>query len=266
MTLDGPNNTVTNNVIHDVDWSGVDGAFVDTSNSANNTITNNTMYNAGRSGVIHYTYPGYSTANTTIANNDISRFGYLTQDVGGTYGSQNPSPGTLIAYNRIHDARTAASDISVGMYMDNGAGGATIDHNLVYNVQRGVTVNLPNSDENVYNNTFWGVSTAMTDNNGSGGLTNVNTYNNLTNAGPFVGTSMGTNLTTTTNQFVNSAAGNYTLKSTSSAIDAGTVIPGITDGYQGSAPDIGAFEYGPRRGPQGPASRRGSPVTKSPRR
>ena len=39
----------------------------------------------------------------------------------------------------------------------------------------------------------------------------------------------------------------------SAAIDAGTVLPGITDGYTGAAPDLGALEagqplpvYGPR--------------------
>jgi hypothetical protein len=36
--------------------------------------------------------------------------------------------------------------------------------------------------------------------------------------------------------------GGYTLKSTSSLIDAGVIIPGINDDYIGLAPDIGAFE------------------------
>ena len=44
-----------------------------------------------------------------------------------------------------------------------------------------------------------------------------------------------------------------TLASTSNAVDAGLVLPGVTDGYTGAAPDIGALEldgelpqYGPR--------------------
>jgi hypothetical protein len=36
----------------------------------------------------------------------------------------------------------------------------------------------------------------------------------------------------------------FRLKAGSPCIDAGTVIPGITDGFKGSAPDIGAYEYG----------------------
>jgi hypothetical protein len=45
--------------------------------------------------------------------------------------------------------------------------------------------------------------------------------------------------------FVNSAAGDYTLSRESALIDAGLIIPGINDDYQGSAPDIGAFEFVP---------------------
>ena len=47
VMLRGANNTIVNNVIHDVDWLGADSAFVNSYNSGNNSITNNTMYNAG---------------------------------------------------------------------------------------------------------------------------------------------------------------------------------------------------------------------------
>jgi len=36
----------------------------------------------------------------------------------------------------------------------------------------------------------------------------------------------------------------FRLKAGSPCIDAGSVIPGITDGFKGSSPDIGAYEYG----------------------
>lgn len=42
--------------------------------------------------------------------------------------------------------------------------------------------------------------------------------------------------------FVSPPNGNYTLKPTSSLIDAGVIIPGINHNYNGAAPDIGAFE------------------------
>ncbi len=45
------------------------------------------------------------------------------------------------------------------------------------------------------------------------------------------------------------------LKAKSKAIDAGVVLPNITDGYSGKAPDLGAYEYGqpePHYGPRTP--------------
>jgi hypothetical protein len=42
--------------------------------------------------------------------------------------------------------------------------------------------------------------------------------------------------------FSGTAAGNYNLGPASPLIDQGVVIPGINDGYNGSAPDIGAYE------------------------
>jgi hypothetical protein len=46
---------------------------------------------------------------------------------------------------------------------------------------------------------------------------------------------------------------NLQLKARSKAVDAGTVLPNITDGFNGKAPDLGAYEYGqplPHYGPR----------------
>jgi len=45
-------------------------------------------------------------------------------------------------------------------------------------------------------------------------------------------------------EFLNSGMGDYHLEPVSLLVDAGIHIPGINDDYQGSAPDIGAFESG----------------------
>jgi hypothetical protein len=47
------------------------------------------------------------------------------------------------------------------------------------------------------------------------------------------------------------------LKPRSRAIDAGTVLPGLTDGFSGRAPDLGAYEHGaelPHYGPRAAAA------------
>ena len=44
--------------------------------------------------------------------------------------------------------------------------------------------------------------------------------------------------------FTNAAGNDFSLLAGSPMIDKGAVIPGITDGYVGAAPDIGAYERG----------------------
>lgn len=56
--------------------------------------------------------------------------------------------------------------------------------------------------------------------------------------------------------FVNAAGGDYRLRSGSPGIDAGLRLPGINDGFQGGAPDIGAFELA-----AGPDVTRPAPIT-----
>jgi len=55
-------------------------------------------------------------------------------------------------------------------------------------------------------------------------------------------------------QVYNAADSDFRLKSDSAAVDKGVVLPNITDGFAGRAPDLGALEvgqtpphYGPRR-------------------
>jgi len=53
------------------------------------------------------------------------------------------------------------------------------------------------------------------------------------------------------------------LKPRSRAVDAGTVLPGLTDGFAGRAPDLGAYEQGaelPHYGPRTAATRELSTV------
>ena len=45
-------------------------------------------------------------------------------------------------------------------------------------------------------------------------------------------------------KFVNPRAHDYRLGAVSPAVDRGDLVPPYTDGYQGAAPDIGAFEHG----------------------
>lgn len=244
LTVSGSSNIVSNNVVHDVNWFGSDSSAIDISWTSNNTVTQNTMYNTGRSGLVHRKATG-----AAITHNDISRYGALTSDLGGTYCYETDGSGTSLAYNKIHDARSFGT---CGVYMDGGSSNFSIHHNVFWqessaagNIGAGVFLNYPaNTNMNVDNNTAWNVVNSGVCVGNDSQNTNVNMYNNLSNGSITGGTSMGTNITTTTDRFTNSAAGDFTLKSTSSAINAGRVISGITDGYFGTAPDVGAYEYG----------------------
>ena len=251
VTITNSSNTVNNNVIHDVDWAGNDGSFVSTSNSGGyNTITNNTMYNAGRHGVLLNNVDGFCTNdNTVIEHNNISRYGILTNDLGGIYAYNTDLPGTSIAYNHI-DGNSASGTLDAGVYLDDSTYGATVHHNLVTNSDIGIYVK--GRSQNIYNNTLWG-TTGSAVYWGSGGYTDINTVNNLSNVSTFQGTTVTTNRYQTANQFNNSAAGDYTLTANSSgtnmgptykrAVGYGTPISGITpDGNP--TPDAGAFQTG----------------------
>jgi hypothetical protein len=77
-------------------------------------------------------------------------------------------------------------------------------------------------------------------------MTDVNTVNNLSNEGSFVGNTLTTNLCQTADQFNNMAIGDYTLKPNGSgmnAVDAGTPITGYTPTGD-PTPDVGAFQTG----------------------
>ena len=99
------------------------------------------------------------------------------------------------------------------------------------------------ANNNVYNNTFWNVTSYAMTAASSGAATNNNTWNNLSNDNSWAGTNITRNLSTSTDQFVNSAANNYQLKSGVTAINYGTTVGGLPSVADGK-PDAGAFEYG----------------------
>lgn len=250
VTLKGPNNTVTNNLIHDVNWSATASAGVNAVYAgSNSTISNNTIYNAGRDGILLGL--ATNTPNTTVLHNDVSRFGFLAQDLGGIYTWNADNAGSVIAYNRIHDSRGLG--IKAGIYLDDYVNGVTAHHNLVYDTTRGMYVK--GSNNNAYNNTLWNVPDGAVVPSYADPPTTTQVRNNLSNNSTFGGATVSNNRYQTVDQFTNSATGDYTLTANNGlsfqtgptfkkAVDYGTVISGITDGYTGSAPDAGAFEMG----------------------
>lgn len=240
VTVKGTYNNIINSYIHDggyvPNWEGLVNL-----QGANSLISHNTISDAGRVTVY---FSGGMTANQ-IQYNDIYNAGWLTTDLGMVYGPNTDGQNTEIHHNFVHDNKAAHANS--GIYLDNYTNNFIIHHNVVWN-NEGIRLNTPSNYNLVYNNTVWTNTSPI---GAWGDVFNQDMYgdkvfNNIIKGLDSVTTAnaeSGFNLTSSPG-FEGEASADYRLLPTSAAIDAGKVIPGITDGYTGSAPDIGAYEYG----------------------
>jgi hypothetical protein len=232
----GQRNKVTNCIIHDVDYIATYAGNIYVHPDANGGLyTQNTLYNSGR-----FVFWHDGTA-FECSHNDMHHSSWLTRDCGITYSWGRDGGGAVISYNYVHD--TLALSYPKGIYIDNGCSNVTIHHNLVWNIpETGINMSCPIDNVYSFNNTilsscgqafgWWGTPADQS---------TCSVINNLykCNFGNFA--PIPPELHHNGNYAVNADG---TLTSTSGAIDAGFVIPGITDGYVGNAPDIGCYEYG----------------------
>ncbi len=245
LFIGGMGHTVLDMKISEVDYIATYKGNIQTGGSGH-TIESNTLFDTGRYCVWHG-----GTTGEYIRHNIMYNAGLITKDVGATYAFSADGKGTEISYNYIHDVHNYLGE---GIYLDNNTSDFLVHHNLVTNCAHiGIQTNFPSYNNQVYNNTivncpFW---------NGGGG--------NSSWAQSMAGTSIINNLGVGTGSFksfsaspgpvlidngtylpasFNPAQGwGYMLAAGSGAIDKGMVLPGITNGYYGSAPDVGAFEY-----------------------
>jgi len=233
----GSYNKVTNCLIHDVDYLAVYAAAIHSDGAMNCVFSNNTLYNSGR-----FLFYHPLTKASKFLFNEIYNGGLLTYDYGGTYCWQTNGESTEIAYNWVHDNH---SYLGIGIYLDNGSSNHIVHHNVVWNCNdSGIRLNTPSTYNLIYNNTL---------------LNNKDSINYWGSPEDQTGTKVINNLGNNSFLFVlppNPTPeahhnGNFPVDSnfvplpgSITAVDAGVEISGITDGYVGSAPDIGAYEYG----------------------
>jgi hypothetical protein len=218
-------NEILNCTIHDNGGTNVlaHGIYCETNN---NTFAGNTIYNNGGYGI--QVYSGSASGNFT------------------TYCSRN-----LIYDNRIYGQRSWS-----GITIDNGDSNE-IYNNLIYgNADGGIHLSYNCSNTDVWNNTIYNNSgTGIAGIEIESGVTNAVIQNNISyknGAGDYSNSGTGTtqdhNLFGVDPVFVNAAAGDFRLQSTSPAINAGIVITAVTTDFSGVKRDgpnyeIGAFEY-----------------------
>jgi hypothetical protein len=239
VMLNGNGHTVSNCLVHDVDYVPSDCGAVYPAGGSGMTIAGNTFYNSGRALLLLR-----NISASKALHNHIHTAGLQAQDLGGIYTWGTDGGGTEIAYNVVHDIRPFYyHKIGGGIYLDNNSSNYVVHHNVAYDVSTNpLVLNTVSTNNLVYSNTFIGSTI------GTGMAPGVKITNDIVTGAIVV----GTGATQTTNlvggapdpMFVQPDAGNYQLRDGSPAIDKGTVLSPYTDGYVGSAPDIGAFEFG----------------------
>ncbi|MDO6809418.1 right-handed parallel beta-helix repeat-containing protein [Zobellia galactanivorans] len=241
LVVRGNNQQIIDNYIHDCNFLGsYDGPLV-IRGIKNSLVKNNTVFRGGRDAV------QYNGSDNEFSYNDISRSNLIADDCALFYtvGAQYT---TEIHHNWFHDTASGGTKYkAAGIYLDNNAAGFVVHHNVVWNTEwTSVQINWNGTDIDIFNNTLWNGSAVMGAWHKDGtAFSNVRVWNNLgsdTNWEPQ--SDKQNNLTVTSGVFVNAANGDFNLKSGASPIDQGKVIPGITDGFTGDHPDVGAYENG----------------------
>ncbi|MCT4646275.1 MAG: hypothetical protein N4A74_14910 [Carboxylicivirga sp.] len=266
ISLWGDFNTVDNNIIYQTNWQAARRAPVSILGDDNKVI-NNSVKDTGRDGIEmgHATFVGAIGDRATINNNTIENVAWYCPDSGYLYvnhaGSKYPDAGTEIAYN-IMDGYQSPQYYTGhgGIYLDSGSSGYLIHHNVFMNCKTGLHVNERTMQHYphavyVYNNTGINVDkisnhnfnpvTAAKEKEGISSKSEVVAINNIsTKSNDNLATVKRNNYKISNAELVDITNGDFQLKKTSMAIDAGEEIPGITDGFTGAAPDAGAFEFG----------------------
>jgi parallel beta-helix repeat protein len=252
--------TVENNVVYNTRKLGGccngEGIYVGTStsgsldNTNNVTVRNNTIHDTTDEGIEIKpgTHDCIVEGNTLYATNTLisSAQGAIEineRDASPQTWSGNPSH--LVRNNTIHDNKAG---IRLGT-------GATAYNNVIWNTASGFTgimIDNLNGDSfmrYVYHNTVV-----------NGGISNSGATVDIRNN---IGTSGTKNLSYQASYFVNAAAHNYHLVAGSAPVDAGasllTIVVVDKDGISrltGTAPDIGAYEFGSTTAPSAPTNLR----------
>jgi hypothetical protein len=241
INVKGNNHLIQNNFIHDFNYLGSYDAPVVIRGIKNTLVKNNTVRNGGRDAIQYY------GNDNEIAYNDVSRSNLIADDCALFY-TVGLQPNTEIHHNWFHDAASSGTKKkAAGIYLDNDAEGFSVHHNVVWNTEwTSIQINWNGKDIDIFNNTLWNGEAVMGAWHQTGtAFSNVMVWNNLgSDANWEPQSDKQNNLVVTASVFDNVGTGDFNLKTGASPIDQGKEIAGITDGFIGSKPDVGAYEHG----------------------
>ena len=260
---------IRNSVFKNNGWYSIFSSCVHIAGAANTLLEYCTFGSTGRFQVRMDT-----NAKTTIRYCDFSDCMNMGQDAGAIESVGQNLNNSEFAYNTFHDSdtirvlNTAAKQYVVAFYLEDSSN-YTAHHNVVWNFNND---GLPNaypdgafcylgprdttqSGIRYYNNTVWNCDYRIRIWNQVVGSISVEQWNNIYDSSmgddfgsPSLlgGFSFSNNVSLAPGaaaaNFEDAAAGNFKPVASSTAIDAGKIIGGITDGFAGVAPDAGAIE------------------------
>jgi hypothetical protein len=239
VSLEGRDNRIVNCFIHDgnygAKWRGTLGAA-----GRGHVIAYNTVRHSGRDLVnVH----GLSAS--LIEHNDLSDAGWLTSDLGMTYGHNTDFDGTVIRRNLVHDNH--APSCSMGIYFDHLSHNVIVHNNVVWNVKHDpIRINNPSYFDLVFNNTCWRTGRTTTfDHSRRGDLFGTRYQNNIMNQPIRLPDHVAVdhNLVEREPSLVDPARRDFAPKADSAARGAGVDVSGAPGG-SGERPDIGALKAG----------------------
>lgn len=244
LDIQGEDNTLENCVIHDIGYMGTYEGAVQVKGTKRTVIDHCSIYRGGRDLILHH-----QAEKLRITYCDLHHAVMLNDDAGATYAWGTDGKGSVIAFNWVHHS---VQNHTVGIYLDNFCKNFVVHHNVVWACgSSGITLNCDALNHLVANNTIAQCPKAFgtfayhrytPDQTGTRIVNNL-LLAQLDPADPYqvISGAKGAKLEA---NGIGAVDADGMPTAGSKAIDAGVVIPDITDGYRGTAPDLGAYERG----------------------
>jgi len=247
LQIGGEGNRLTNSIIHDVNYTGSWLGGLDLGRSTGAVVSRCSVFRTGRDSIQHH-----GSKRIRLEYCDVYHTNMLNNDSGAMYCWGTDGEGGVIAYNWVHDN---LGDSTVGIYLDNFSKNFIVHHNVVWNCTgSGIRLNSDALNHLVCNNTIQQVREPFGTYcyaNYTPTMLGTRIVNNLVNealhpgsAAQFVQGDLGPELHHNGPGAVDRDG--YPTAG-SAAVDAGVVVEGLTEGFLGEAPDLGAYEHGGER-------------------
>lgn len=243
ITLSGKDCRIVNNYIHDGDYIGSYAAPLCFSRGGRgHVVSHNTIRRSGR-----------TTINTAgfydclLQYNDVGYAGYLSDDLGLTYGNGVEGGNAEVRYNWFHD--NIADSHNMGLYFDHGCKNIIFHHNCVWGANHAGMINNQYGNYLLYyNNTVSGVDPSYLSTWAAAQKKDLYGCQLVNNVGSGTPKVRAEGLGTAHNSWEYGQLINHKhLAPATGPVDSAAVVPGITDGYVGERPDRGAYEVGGRQ-------------------